>query len=455
MPNGTLSTTMKRLLLADTTLSQSDYTFKDKLHIARLLDELHVDILEFPVGDGSKQDALLVRTVASFLTYSRISVGVDSPQSLATAKAALEGCANAIIRLEVPVSTVTMEYHWHKKAPQMLQWIQDTLQQLQGYRVEVCALDATRSEQAFLAQVMQCAAQNGAAAVTLCDDAAIAMPDTFGNWVATLTKGVAIPVGVRPSNTNGLALANALVAAKNGAQLIKTTTDTKGVELEMWGTLLHNCGLNEGLQCNLDYTKLHHHLGQLLVEAPQSTAPHETAYIHLDIEDSAETVREAVIKLGYDLDDEDHALVYEEFLRVAAKKTVGAKELDAIVSSTAMQVPMLYKVESFVVNNSNLFDASAQVTLSREGVQLLGVAVADGPIAAAFAALEQIVGQHYELDEFQIMAVTEGQGAVGKATVKLREGGKLYAGTGISTDIIGAAIRAYVSAVNKIAYEEA
>lgn len=446
---------MKKILIADTTLSQSNYSFKDKLHIARLLDELQVDILEFPTPDGSKQDALLVRTVASFLTYSRISVGADSPQSLAAAKAALEGCPNAIVRLEVPTSTVTMEYHWHKKAPQMLQWIAATLQQLQGYQVDLCALDATRSEPAFLAEVLQCAAQNGAASVTLCDDAAVAMPDAFGAWVAALAAKADIPLGVRLANANGMALANALVAAKNGATTVKTVTDNSAVALEMWGTLLHNCGLDEGLSCALDYTNLHHVLGQMTQSAPIETPVHEAAYIHLDVEDSAETVREAVIKLGYDLGEEDHALVYEEFLRVAAKKTVGAKELDAIVSSTAMQVPMLYKVEHFVVNNSNLFDASAQVTLSRDGVQLLGVAVADGPIAAAFAALEQIVGQHYELDDFQIMAVTEGQGAVGKASVKLREGGKLYAGTGISTDIIGAAIRAYVSAINKIAYEEA
>ena len=76
-------------------------------------------------------------------------------------------------------------------------------------------------------------------------------------------------------------------------------------------------------------------------------------------------------------------------------------------------------------------------------------------IDAAFLAVEQITGQHYELDDFQIQAVTEGKEAMGSALVRLRSEGKLYSGNGISTDIIGAAIRAYLGAVNKIVYEEA
>ena len=69
--------------------------------------------------------------------------------------------------------------------------------------------------------------------------------------------------------------------------------------------------------------------------------------------------------------------------------------------------------------------------------------------------MEQIVGHHYELDDFQIQSVTEGREAMGAAVVRLRAGGKLYSGRGISTDIIGASIRAYLNALNKIVYEEA
>ena len=67
---------------------------------------------------------------------------------------------------------------------------------------------------------------------------------------------------------------------------------------------------------------------------------------------------------------------------------------------------------------------------------------------------EQIIGTHYELDEFQIQAVTEGREAMGETVVKLRSGGKLYSGRGISTDVVGSSIYAYVNALNKIVYEE-
>lgn len=93
--------------------------------------------------------------------------------------------------------------------------------------------------------------------------------------------------------------------------------------------------------------------------------------------------------------------------------------------------------------------------MTKNDTPISGVSVGDGPIDAAFLAIEKIVGHHYELDDFQIRAVTEGTEAMGSSLVKLRSAsGKLYSGTGISTDVIGASIRAYVSALNKIAYEE-
>ena len=83
-----------------------------------------------------------------------------------------------------------------------------------------------------------------------------------------------------------------------------------------------------------------------------------------------------------------------------------------------------------------------------------GMAAGDGPIDASFLAIEQITGHHYELDDFQIQAVTEGREAMGSTLIKLRSNGKLYSGNGISTDILGASISSYLNALNKIAFEE-
>ena len=124
------------------------------------------------------------------------------------------------------------------------------------------------------------------------------------------------------------------------------------------------------------------------------------------------------------------------------------------MASAAMQVPSTYVLQSYVINAGNTIAATAHLKIARKDTVLEGVSIGDGPIDAAFLAIEQITGQHYELDDFQLQAVTEGRGAMGQTVVKLRSNGKLYSGRGISTDIVGAGIQAYLSALNKIVYEE-
>ena len=183
-------------------------------------------------------------------------------------------------------------------------------------------------------------------------------------------------------------------------------------------------------------------------------AVHHNDSVTLDANDDISAVNKAVMRLGYDLSEEDQAKVYETFVNVAAKKSVGRKELEAIIASVALQVPPSYTIVSFVINSGNIINATANIHVRKDGADLFGLAVGDGPIDAAFMAIEQITGRHYELDDFQVQAVTEGREAMGSTLVKLRSNGKLYSGNGISTDIIGSSIRAYVNALNKIVYEE-
>ncbi len=117
-------------------------------------------------------------------------------------------------------------------------------------------------------------------------------------------------------------------------------------------------------------------------------------------------------------------------------------------------MPATYEIVSYVINSGNIIKPTANITLRKNGELLTGLSSGDGPIDASFLAIEQVIGRHFELDNFQIQAVTEGREAMGSTLVRLRSGGKLYSGNGISTDIIGASVRAYVNAVNKIVFEE-
>ncbi|MBR6789160.1 MAG: 2-isopropylmalate synthase, partial [Clostridia bacterium] len=118
-----------------------------------------------------------------------------------------------------------------------------------------------------------------------------------------------------------------------------------------------------------------------------------------------------------------------------------------------MQVPSTYHLVSYVVNSGNIMTATASIVLEKAGEKISGVSTGDGPIDASFHAIEQIIGHHYELDDFQVQAVTKGREAVGSSLIKLRANGKIYSGNGVSTDVVGACVRAYVNALNKIVYE--
>jgi len=119
-----------------------------------------------------------------------------------------------------------------------------------------------------------------------------------------------------------------------------------------------------------------------------------------------------------------------------------------------MQAPSTYHLESYTTNSSNLTSSMSQVTLKCNGEIMCGVSTGEGPIDSAFRAIENCVGYHYELDDFQVQSVTEGKEALGSALVRLRNNGKLYSGNGISADIVAASIRAYINALNKIVFEE-
>ena len=458
---------MKTIKIADRTLcsNSGSLSFKERLETARQLERLQVDYIEFPEISDVRTDTLLIRTVASFVKKSVISVAAGSSvESIDYAAAAVKGIKNARIRIELPVSPVCMEYTCHKKPQKMLEWIGTAV----AAAVQCCddveffADDATRAEKDFLEAAVKIAAENGACAVTLSDRAATLMPDEFAEFAAEFAADGKFETGVCCNNKNGLACAQAVMAVKKSVSVVKTAVCGEVLPLDTFAVMLKNCGNDQGISCGLKFTELGRIIRQINWITDSSEDKSRTVSVSAEEDnipmlvagDDKETVIKAAERLGYDLGDEDAERVYEEFKRVAEKKNIGSKELDAIIASTALQVPAAYTLDNYVVNNGNIIAASAQVSLKKDGKVLRGICVGDGPIDAAFLAIEQILGHRYELDDFQIQAVTEGKESMGSAIVKLRSGSKLYSGNGISTDIIGASIRAYIAAVNKIVYEE-
>lgn len=465
---------MKNINIVDMTLCRNAATlsFKEKIEIVRQLEKLNVDTIEIPAILDKKADSLLIRTISSFVKNSILSVAVGmSVEGVEDAALALSGAEKSRMRIELPVSPVGMEYTCHKKAPKMLELI-NTLVSLAKEKcgdVEFCAVDATRAEEKFLIDAINTAINAGATLITLCDTAGEMMPDEFAGFVddikASIPEFNIVKLGVCCENKNGMANAAAIMTARDSADAVKTAVTNGTVSLETFAETLKNCGNNCGLSSDIRYTELNRIIRQILRitgdgdnAALQDFEAHiDNDAIYLDKSDDIAAVNSLTQKLGYDLSEEDSEKVFEEFKKLAEKKEkVSAKELDAIVAAVALQVPSTYKLISYVINTGNIIAASAQIKLYKTDVgEVEGVSMGDGPIDAAFRAIEQITGNHYELDDFQIQSVTEGHEAMGSALVRLREGGRLYSGSGISTDIVGASIGAYLGAVNKIVYEEA
>lgn len=456
---------MKKILVTDFTIKNASVcdrklSFRDKTNIAKCLDSVGIDAIELPALKNTKEDAVINRTIAGLVKNCTVKISAGlTEESLNEAYESIKDAVDPCLRITVPVSTVQMEYMYHVKAPKMLEIVADMCAKASAkcQKVEFVAVDASRADREFLKEISAAAFNSGASAVTLCDDAGIMMPEEFAKMVSDVKSASEIAVFVMPSDELNMAAANAVAAVAAGADGVETCSSDNWLQASVLSDIIRKKGNDFGIESGLDATVIHRNLGDMFTNASDNfkvAAPEAGEHnISLNSNSTLAQVSEAVRSLGYELSHADSGKVYEEFVRVSAKKNrIGVKEIDAIVASAAMQVPSTYHLESYVINSGNIITATANIQLSRNGERLTGTSTGDGPINAAFLAIEQVIGHHYELDDFQIQSVTEGHEAMGSAVVKLRDGDKLYSGSGVSTDIIGASIRAYVNALNKIVY---
>ena len=467
---------MNQIRISDVTMKQTgadiSLSFKEKIELSKLLDKLGVSVIELEPISQPRIDSLRIKSVAAAVKDSILAVPVAlNEESVRITWNALKEAKKARLQVCAPVSPVQMEYLFHKKPDAMLASIRSTIESCCALceDVEFVADDATRSDVSFLYDAVRTAISAGAKTVTVCDTAGSMLPNEFTAFIRELYAGVPelkeVCLGVSCSDNLSMADSCAIAAVRYGAGEIKAAAYRQNVvSLPNVAKVLSAKGEFYNATCSVRTTVMKRITGQIawMCQTGRSkNSPFDNGVqeddggIYLTSHDDLSAVMKVASRLGYDLSEEDGAKVYEAFRAIADKKEkVGAKELDAIVAAAAMQVPPTYVLDSYVVTSGNTISATAHLKLHKLDKVIEGVSIGDGAIDAAFLAIEQITGQHYELDDFQIQAVTEGREAMGQTVVKLRSGGKVYSGRGISTDIVGAGIRAYINALNKIVYEE-
>ncbi len=464
------------LRICDCTLCQGEkspeMSFREKIELCRLIDRLNIEFIALREITRKKIDSLLIKSVSQTVKNARIAVPVLlSDENIETVWEALKEANRPRLQVCVPVSSVQMEYLFHMKADVLTEKVVSAIRKCRTFvpDVEFVATDATRSDSSFLRGIIQKAIDAGATTITLCDTAGSMLPEETAAFLCALFEDIPdlgkVCVGYSCSDAMNLADACAVAAVQCGVREIKAAAyRTDSISLKNIVQILNVKQKTLNTHIMIGVEKIRSLTGQIEnlcrsglghsftvgrgQEDPQGN-------ITVNTHESRESVAKAIAKMGYELTEDDLEKVWNRFLAVSSNKDViTLKELEAIVATEALQVPPACTDVQYVINTGSNIGAMAHMKLCLHGKPLEGIATGDGAIDAAFNSIEKATGRHFELDDFQIQSVTEGREAMGETIIRLRSDGKLYSGKGISTDIVGAGIMAYISAMNKIIYEE-
>jgi 2-isopropylmalate synthase len=462
---------MKKINVTDVTLKnlsedrEVSLLFREKSAIANCADRLGADAVELPALKNIREDSIIYKTIAKNVQNAILAIPVGfSPEGVEAAWECIKEAKAPRLQVELPVSTIQMEYTYHVKQSKMLEKIGELIAKSREYTadVEFSALDATRADEDFLIEAVKAAEEKGANLITVCDNAGTSTPEEIAKIVNKVKSAVSVPVYVQVCDRINMAVASAFSAIAVGADGLKSAMVGKNILLTSeLSDAINACGAKIGAEVRLNSTNIHSKIEDIVASINHADYENmgsvsEKKKILLDSATTLSQAADAASLLGYELSEADIGSVYKALMQVCEKKgAVGAKEFEALIASSAMQAPSTYHFESYTTTSSNISSAMTQIILKKKDEIISGVSSGDGPIDSAFRAIEQCIGHHYELDDYQVQSVTEGKEALGSALVRLRAGGKLYSGNGTSTDIIAASIRAYINALNKIVFEEA
>ena len=261
---------MKTIQIVDVSLREqaacngSSLSFKEKIEVARQLDKLNVDAIETaPIVNG-KSDIVFLHTLAPLMTRCVLvcPVGLD-PALLPDTWEALRAAKRPRLNVVAPVSTVQMEYQFHKKPPVVLEMIKAQVAACRKVceDVELTLHDATRAELEFLAQVVRAGIEAGAGIITVCDTAGVMLPDEFSRFVTALNEAVPELAKVRLSfeYSNSLHMAAACIFASVNTGFGQIKTACAGVNEPSLRSIAHVFrakGDALGVSCGLNMTVL-------------------------------------------------------------------------------------------------------------------------------------------------------------------------------------------------------
>ncbi len=499
---------MKQIKIFDTTLRDGEQApgcsmhLNEKIEIALALEKLRVDVMEAGFAVISKGDFEAVKTIAEKVKDSAVaSLARAVKRDIEYAYEALKGAQSPRIHTFIATSPIHMQYKLKMSEQQVLERIQDTVSYAKKFvsDVEFSAEDATRSDRNFLIRVVRTAIDAGATVINIPDTVGYTTPFEMYDLILFLKENVEnidkVDIAVHCHNDLGMAVANSLAAIRAGATQIECTINGLGeragnAALEEIVMAIETRKREIKAYTNIDTTRIYRTsrlvYNVLGLKSPLNKAivgtnafAHEAGIHQHGVLANRETyeimtpesiglvknsmvfgkhsgkhaIADRLKELGYELGPEEMESFFERFKTLADRKqNINDLDLEALIGHRDKDLfKGGYKLERFTVNTGNYITTNAVVTLSDDSGEYEEVAIGDGPIDAAYKAIDKIIeAPEHALEDYNIHSITEGNDALGEVIVKIKYGDCIVTGRGLSTDIIEASILAYINGMNKI-----
>ncbi|KAF0144165.1 MAG: 2-isopropylmalate synthase [Nitrospirae bacterium] len=496
---------MRIIRIFDTTLRDGEQSpgasmnVEEKLQVAKQLVRLGVDIIEagFPIASDGDFEA--VNRIANEVKGATIA-GLARAKE-ADIKRAYEAVKNAPrrrIHTFHSTSDIHLKYQFRvnreealKRSVEMVKLARSLVED-----VEFSPMDATRTELPYLIEVVEAVIEAGASTVNIPDTVGYTTPEEFGRIIKAIKEKIRdkAVISVHCHNDLGLAVANSLSAVLNGAGQVECTIN--GI-----GERAGNCSMEEvamALRTRKDFfnadTKINTkeiirssrlitkitgipvqpnkaivganafahesgiHQDGLLKEKttyeiirPESIGLQSTKLV-LGKHSGRHAFKARLSELGYELSSEEIENAFAKFKHLAdQKKDIFEEDLETLVSEEVSKIPETYQLVDLSVSSGMKKQPKASISMKAKGKMVKKTASGDGPVDATYKAISSITKTKSSLLKFEVKSITGGTDALGEVIVSLEENGRTARGHGADTDIIVAAAKAYINALNKLA----
>ena len=492
-----------RLFILDTTLRDGEQVpgcqlnTVEKIQVAKQLEALGVDVIEagFPISSpGDFNSVVEISKAVTWPTICALTRAIE--RDIDVAAQALRYAKRKRIHTGIGTSDAHIRYKFNTSREEIIERAVSAVRYARRFvdEVEFYAEDAGRTDDEFLARVVEAVITAGATVVNIPDTTGYCLPSEYGAKIKYLMEHVdnidkAI-ISTHCHNDLGLATANTIAGVLNGARQVEVTMNGIGeragnTALEEVAMLIKSHNTID-LDLNLNFNKIYptsrivsslmnmpvqpnkaivgrnafahssgiHQDGVLKnVQTYEIIDPKDVGIDESSIVLTARSGRAALKHrlhvLGVELDQDKLDKVYEDFLKLADKKKDITDDDILVLAGADRNDNHHIKLEFLQVTSGVGVRSVASLGLNIAGERFESAASGNGPVDAAIKALKKIIDRHMELKEFTIQAISKGSDDMGKVHMQVEYDGQMYYGFGANTDIIAASVEAYIDCINK------